>query len=71
MLYITYRVVEYAFQWISTLVQYYNLTKLFISSFLLQAKEIELQELDAILQSGNIKESLRGYKEMLLDVIWV
>lgn len=37
----------------------------------LKAKEIELQELDAILQSGNIKESLRGYKEMLLEVIWV
>lgn len=51
--------------------QYYHLTKLFISSFLLQAKEIELQELDAILQSKNIKESMRRYKEMLLEVIWV
>lgn len=37
----------------------------------LKAKEIELQELEAILQNRNIKESLRKYKDMLLEVIWV
>lgn len=37
----------------------------------LKSKEIELQELDAILNSRNIKESLRRYKEIRLEVIWV